>query len=185
MPPVRNAAATRGRLLTSARKRFVEESYENVGLRNIAGDAGVDVALIGRYFGSKEQLFKDVLRSGAADWQELAKEATDLAAFLADLATQQVQFGETSHVERLLIMLRSASSPQASSLVRSSFEEDVLIPLSSLLVGDERNVRAAIALSLLMGNSVMRTIMNLDVHQECEPIAFKNRLEELLRVALS
>ena len=56
MPPARNAAATQERLLACARRRFLQESYDNVGLREIAGDAGVDVALIARYFGSKEEL---------------------------------------------------------------------------------------------------------------------------------
>ena len=50
----RNAAATRDSILTAARGRFLADSYEAVGLRDIAGDAGVDVALVGRYFGGKE-----------------------------------------------------------------------------------------------------------------------------------
>ena len=64
VPAKKSAAATREKLLASARQRFLRESYDNVGLRDIAADAGVDVALVGRYFGSKEQLFTEVLRGG-------------------------------------------------------------------------------------------------------------------------
>jgi AcrR family transcriptional regulator len=184
MPPLRNAAATRERLLASARQRFLSESYENVSLREIAGDAGVDVALVGRYFGNKEQLFKDVLRKDEGDLQELAADAPDLPAFLADLVNTKDVSGDAAHVERLLIMLRSASSPQASALVRASFQEDVLGPLSALLSGENAQARAAMAMSVLMGATVMRTIMNLNVMGECDAGAFKVRLENLLRTAL-
>lgn len=44
----KNAAVTREAILEAARQRFLLESYDNVGLRDIAGDAGVDVALVGR-----------------------------------------------------------------------------------------------------------------------------------------
>jgi AcrR family transcriptional regulator len=184
MPPPRNAAATRERLLACARKRFLDESYENVGLREIAGDAGVDVALVGRYFGCKEQLFQDVLRKDTGDWKELAAQAADLPAFVADLATRKDVAGEAGHVERLLIMLRSASSPQASALVRASFQDDVLAPLAALLSGEDAQTRAAMAMSVLMGTTVMRTIMNLNVLQECDAGAYRARLERLLRTAL-
>ena len=64
MAPVRarNAAATRHSILVAATRRFLQDSYECVGLRDIAGDVGVDVALVSRYFGSKEELFREVLR---------------------------------------------------------------------------------------------------------------------------
>ena len=58
----RNAAATREAILRAARCHFLTDSYESVGLRDIAGAACVDVALVGRYFGGKEELFRQVLR---------------------------------------------------------------------------------------------------------------------------
>jgi DNA-binding transcriptional regulator YbjK len=57
----RDAAATRAALLVAATARFVSETYDNVSLRTIAADAGVDVSLVSRYFGGKEELFKAVL----------------------------------------------------------------------------------------------------------------------------
>lgn len=185
MTQVRNAAATRERLLNSAWKRFLNEGYEGAALRDIARDAGVDVALVSRYFGSKGELFKEVLRKDAGDWREQAAQADDLASFLAELATQKDRPEQATHVERLLIMLRSASSPQASELVKQAVGDDVLTPISKLLIGEHANLRAAMALSVLMGTTVFRTIMNvsaLDVEIADIP---RQRLKKLLQVALA
>src|SRR6185312_9822540 len=54
----RNAEETRAALLAAARLRFARDGYEATNLRDIAADAGVNVALIPRYFGSKEGLFQ-------------------------------------------------------------------------------------------------------------------------------
>jgi AcrR family transcriptional regulator len=184
LPRVKNATATREAMLASARRRFLEESYENVGLRDIAGDVGVDVALVGRYFGSKEELFKEVLRKGGSDWLSLAAQAEDLPAFLATLAEKKDSEAD-DHIERLLIILRSASSPQASSLVRSAFSSDVLDPLAGLLSGPQAEMRAAMALSVLMGTTIVRTIMKLEEPYQCEHGGFQSKLAAILRAALA
>src|SRR5438874_11891209 len=57
----RNAAETRAALLAAARVRFARDGYEATNLRDIAADVGVNVALIPRYFGSKEGLFQTVI----------------------------------------------------------------------------------------------------------------------------
>ena len=53
----RDAAATRAAILEAARGAFTRESYDQVGVREIATVAGIDAALVIRYFGSKEGLF--------------------------------------------------------------------------------------------------------------------------------
>ena len=182
--PTRNAAATRERLLDCARGRFLRESYESVGLRDIAGDAGVDVALVRRYFGSKEQLFKAVLRGRGSGWIEDAAKFPDLGGYLARLVVEKQESEGAEHLERLLIILRSASSPQAAALVRTSFREDVLQPIAALLSGPNAEMRAGLALSVLMGTTIVRTIMNLEVLHRCDRTDFERQLRELLNVAL-
>lgn len=184
MPPVtRNAAATRERLLACARKCFVQESYDAVSLREIAGDAHVDVALIGRYFGSKEQLFRAALATEDNRWEELAM-AHDLPSYLASmLATDDTKDAE--HIERLLIMLRSAASPTASIIVRSTFKNEVLEPFANVLTGPQAERRAAMALAVLMGTTIIRTILRVDHGGACEDDTFKQRLSGMLRIALS
>jgi AcrR family transcriptional regulator len=53
----RNAVQTRADIVSAARSRFAAEGYERTTLRGVAGDVGVDAALLIRYFGSKQELF--------------------------------------------------------------------------------------------------------------------------------
>jgi AcrR family transcriptional regulator len=48
---------TRGAILDAARTAFAARGYDAVSVRSVARDAGVDAALVHRFFGSKEQLF--------------------------------------------------------------------------------------------------------------------------------
>lgn len=48
---------TRERILSSARELFARNGIDNTSIRAIAGDAGVDPALVHHYFGTKTQLF--------------------------------------------------------------------------------------------------------------------------------
>jgi AcrR family transcriptional regulator len=181
----KNAAATRDALLASARRRFLQESYENVGLREIAGDVGVDVALVSRYFGSKEALFREVLRGARGDWLDAEVPPQALPAWLAELASRADGAGDAEDIERLLMILRSASSPKAARIVRDSFREDVLDPVAQLIEGDEAEVRATLALSLLIGTTISRTIMRVDAICACDKTTMRDRLEGMLAAALS
>jgi AcrR family transcriptional regulator len=51
------APDTKEAIRLAARARFLAEGYQDVTLRSVAADAGVDVALISYYFGSKQGLF--------------------------------------------------------------------------------------------------------------------------------
>jgi AcrR family transcriptional regulator len=184
-PRVRNAAATREAILACARSRFLGESYENVGLRDVAGDAGVDVALIGRYFGSKEQLFHEVLRGMRCDWLEPGTSAEQLPAFLAAMVLCNDEAEDREDLDRLLIILRSASSPKASELVQAAFREDVIEPVSRLLSGPDAELRVATAFSILTGLSVMRTFMGVEPLCGCERTKLEQKLVGLLEQALS
>ncbi len=186
MPPrAKCAASTRDMMLASARRRFLEESYENVGLRDIARDAGVDVALVGRYFGSKENLFHEVLRGTKGDWLDPTLGAGDVPAFLAAMVLRKEEAEDREDLDRLLIILRSASSPKASELVRIAFREDVIEPVARLLPGPDAELRVAVALSILTGTSVLRTFMGVEPLLACEEPMLERKLAMLLKEALS
>lgn len=183
-PRIKNAAATRDAILAAARARFVQESYDNVALREIAGDVGVDVSLIGRYFGSKEELFRAVLRHGKSDTFEGDIAAPDLPRYLAALAVPHCPEGGNEHLERLQIILRSVSSPKAAVIVREAFHEDVLDPMAALLPGADACTRASLALSVLTGTTILRAIMGVDSLCECDDEAVRADLSSLLETAL-
>jgi len=59
----RDESDTRQRLLDAALKCFMEEEYHRVPMRRVAREAGANMSMIYYYFGSKEGLFEEVLRS--------------------------------------------------------------------------------------------------------------------------
>jgi AcrR family transcriptional regulator len=71
-----NSDDTRRALLNAATQLFWEHGYSNTSLRQIAGQAKVDVALISRYFGGKLGLFKATLATGL-DWHDLVDPTKD------------------------------------------------------------------------------------------------------------
>src|SRR4051794_865490 len=54
---------TREAILAAARTAFAERGYDGASIRQIAGGAGVDPALVHHYFGAKDQLFLAVMEA--------------------------------------------------------------------------------------------------------------------------
>ena len=159
----RDAVATRAAILAAAHQRFLRESYDSVGLRDIAGDAKVDVALISRYFGGKEGLFREIVSD--EDKPKIFREpksVDELPDFLAKLVVEDADEDLQKRMEMFIIMLRSASSPKAGEIIRDLVHLDVLGPLTELIGGDQGEFRANMLLSILMGIGVLRTIMMVD-----------------------
>ena len=64
----RDSAATQRALVRAARRRFATDGYRATTVRQIAADAGVNVALINRYFESKEGLFEACMQRTSTSW---------------------------------------------------------------------------------------------------------------------
>jgi AcrR family transcriptional regulator len=145
----RNAAATRAALLQSARAHFIAEGYEGLGLRQIAADARVDVALVGRYFGSKEKLFIEVLRQ--AFRPEL------LVAGSRESFGQRVMealYRENPHqyvLEHFLLMIRALTVPSRIKSLRVIVNTEFIHPFAKWLGGKNALVRASLISTLLSG----------------------------------
>ncbi|WNV86864.1 TetR family transcriptional regulator [Umezawaea sp. Da 62-37] len=58
----RSATATRAAILDAARERFGTTGYDRVTMRQVAGDVGVDPAMVVRYFRTKDDLFAEAAR---------------------------------------------------------------------------------------------------------------------------
>jgi AcrR family transcriptional regulator len=154
----RNAEATRAEILAAARKRFLRDAYDQVGLRAIAGDVGVDPALIPRYFGSKEGLFAEVLASTTQDPMEVL--AGDRATFGIRVATAMLGPSRRASDRMAFIQLvtRSSASPTASKLVREHIERRFVVPLARWLGGERAAEAAWLTACVLTGVAVMAGI---------------------------
>lgn len=155
-PRPRNAEATRAAILEAARERFARESYDDVGMRDIAGDVGVDAALVSRYFGSKEDLFVTVLDS-CSNGSELME--GDRAEFGRRVARAVIfEPAKEGKLKGLLIMLRSVGSTKAMELVQRTGSERFFNPFAAWVGGEDAAVRARLAWATIMGMAVSREI---------------------------
>jgi AcrR family transcriptional regulator len=155
-PRPRNAEATRAAILTAARERFARESYDDVGMRDIAREVGVDAALVSRYFGSKEDLFVAVLDTCDNGAELMEGDRTD---FGQRIAHEVIHEGKSeSKLKGLLILLRSIGSAKAMELVQRTGNERFFTPFSAWVGGADAAVRARLAAAFIMGMAVSREI---------------------------
>lgn len=152
----RNATSTRQAIFDAARKRFTEECYDHVGVREIAGAAGVDAALVNRYFGSKEKLFIEVLNEVMDASDLMQGEGPALAKHLANLFMDP---DCDDGLEPMLLFMRSVTSPIAVEFLRENMDKEFVLPMSKLLGGKDANLRAAMIASYLIGICILREIL--------------------------
>lgn len=156
-PRRRNAGATRGAILAAARTAFARAGYDEVGVRDIAAVAGVDPALVVRYFGSKERLFAEAI---AQDFDLVDLLAGDRAALGARLARYMLsKGGAPSALEPLLALLRSSANDYVTSLLNEAIDARFIRPLAAWLGGDNAAQRAALIASYVLGLAVARDIV--------------------------
>ncbi len=175
----RNAAATREAILKAANRRFSAESYDQVGMRDVARDVGVDPALISRYFGSKEELFVAVLEDcGNGSSITEGPRETFGERMAHDLVYGPKKEGK---LEWLLILLRSISSPKAAEIVQRNSRNRFYQPFTDWVGGPDAIVRARLAGAFMMGLAISRDITGgFDMTPaECE--AMCRRLAGLLQ----
>jgi AcrR family transcriptional regulator len=170
-PRRRNAATTRGAILTSARLAFARAGYDGAGVREIAAGAGVTAMLVNRYFGSKEKLFAEVLAATSATPTILTQEnlkSSNLGETIAATLVDITKAADTP-LEGFLIMLHSASSKRAAEIGREQIENGHQKVLAAALTGELAPQRAALVLSLVAGFQVMRQMIGLSALAEAEP----------------
>lgn len=150
----RNAAATQTAILEAARNLFSQQGYERVGVRDIAGAAGIDPALIIRYFGSKEKLFSKAIGQNFDMNLLLAGERAKFGERLARYILNK-DMTENS-AEPLLALLRSQSGEDTA--LREAINQQFIQPLAQWLEGEQALLRAELITACLIGFIVSRDI---------------------------
>jgi AcrR family transcriptional regulator len=154
-PPARrrNAAATKEALKRAALEAFTRSGYDGVGLREIATAAGVDPRLVGRYFGSKAELFAETLEL-TTESRPMVPPVTDDAA--AELLTRP---RAENYLNGYLMTIRSTSNPEATAILREVIERSGTQSVAARLTGPHRDGRAALLIAINMGILLMRDIL--------------------------
>jgi AcrR family transcriptional regulator len=147
----------RARILAAARRQFSEYGYDGATVRAIAAAAGVDPALVTRYFTSKELLFREATAAepdgpaGGQAGEELAESL--LAQIGAKLDTEPVA---------ALAMLRSVLTRRdAADQVRKTVAL-AAAELSGSIDADDPQVRASLIGAISTGVIVGRYILHLE-----------------------
>jgi AcrR family transcriptional regulator len=163
----RDAHATRDRLLQSARRRFAILGYERTTTRDIAADAGVNLSLISRYFGSKEGLYIEVLNESTRLFTPPAGGQTDrrdvLDMLLASLKPEA--WPEYGNEHPVMLMVRQPSDdPATRSLRRQTLLAGIAEVERSLIASGpddagDRRLRAEMVVALYFGMVILRGLL--------------------------
>jgi AcrR family transcriptional regulator len=143
----RDAAASRRALLTAAGELFHERGYNGATVREIGERAGVDPALIARYFGGKEGLYLAVLAQEDATEQP----PLDPHTLVAELLRHWDQRGH-SPFSRALGALEL--SDEVREQVRAIAQRRLVEQFA--LEGPDAALRAEILVALALGISLTR-----------------------------
>lgn len=157
-PSLSSTISTRDRILMAAMKRFCTQSYDDTGLRDIAADAGVDVAYVHRSFGSKQQLFAEALRKAALTDHFL----DEISGDLAELLTRRLLSRDSAQAAQdpLEIAVHSFSCPEAVEVHRAFVTDDLIDPLAEHL-GRPAKHRAALIVAFLAGVTILRDVIGI------------------------
>jgi AcrR family transcriptional regulator len=156
-PRKRDAAATRARILAAAMDRFARLGYETASLREIAAEAGVDVALIGRYFGGKEGLFTEALKASIHPNRLRDHDRESYVRAVAENMANGPKDGESDQ-DGFQFLLRAATSPATAPLLNLAVQERFLGPIRDWLGGEDAEPRARVMAGVIIGFLVERLI---------------------------
>ncbi|KHL15223.1 AcrR family transcriptional regulator [Mumia flava] len=158
----RSAEATKQAILDAARTRFTTEGYRRATVRAVAADAGIDPAMVMRYFGSKQQLF-----AAAADLDLRLPELSRVARSRRghQLVTHFVARWEDPDDDTLLMLLRAAiDDEQMAETMHRMFAEQLVATIVSVLPDermDEAPRRAGLIATQMLGLALCRDILRL------------------------
>jgi AcrR family transcriptional regulator len=171
----------------AARERFLRDGYQGVSMRAVAGDAGVDVALVSYYFGSKQGLFGAAMALPANPAELLAAELAGDPQTLPERLLRSLLFvwdaPETGAPLRALAA-NAASDPDLNRLVREVVGREIIDQLAAHLGTPDARQRAAAFATQIAGLIFSRYIFQFEPMASMSPDDVVDRIAPLLRLAL-
>jgi AcrR family transcriptional regulator len=155
---------TRDAIAAAARRQFAELGFDRATLRGIAGEAGVDAALVVRFYGSKDALFREVMALPPMVAEALASLADGptetVGRRLAEVVVGMLEDPRARDI--VLGRIRSAAShPDAAALVRETVTRDVG-GLVAAVTDDEPETRAVLVGSQVVGLALARHVVRVE-----------------------
>lgn len=177
-PRKRDARATKDAILDAARIVFMNKGYDSAGTREIAERAGVNVALISRYFGSKEGLFAQAIPPTLT----LAPLIEGpMESFGARVASHFVHKQHQGEYDPTVALIRAASSKDAVHVLRKAIDEQFTILLAQRLEGENKIERAALIGSFLAGFDFAARVVGVKTTTSCDKSAAEKLFAKTLQ----
>jgi len=154
------AHRTREAIAKAARELFAINGFDRTTVREIGARAGIDPAMIIRYFGSKDALFAHV---AAPDLNLPDLRATDSAAIGETLVRHFLDLWEGDRLGGgMPVLLRSAASnAEAAEQLRAMFLTQVLPAITRVGPPETAPMRAGLVASQLLGLALTRYVLKV------------------------
>jgi AcrR family transcriptional regulator len=156
---------TRNQVLDVARSRFLAEGYQAVTLRSIAAEAGVDVALVSYFFGSKKGLFGAALALPANPPELLRGALPGDPATLPErvLTTLLTAWDDPGQGGPLRIMVTAAvADRELARLLKEVLEREMIDRIAEHIGGADARNRAGAFAAQLAGLVFTRYVLRID-----------------------
>lgn len=149
-PRRRNAARTKERILAVAFDLFASRGYARTGIRDIGEGAGVASSLLLRHFGSKSNLFKEVLVHALYTRGFFVRERAEFGVRMARLLTREKDV-------RITALLMLAIADDDSRAVAQEISRRVIVASLAEWLGPPDAEARAVAMLSLMNGFVLQT----------------------------
>jgi len=160
---VGSGGESREAILRAARIMFARRGFRGTTMRAIAKRAGVDMALVHYYFGSKPKLF--------AASVDLPVDPRRLSALLASRPSARGEAMARYCVEHIFVergevitaMLRAGlGDPGCVPVLRALIERTLVKAVAGSVAGDDARLRAELAGALMVGLFITRRIVGVE-----------------------
>ena len=162
---------TRAAILAAARTAFAQRGYDAVSVRGVARDAGVDAALVHRFYGSKEALFIAAMELPIAPSRLVESLLADGVEHLGErlLRVMLELFDRPATFAPMLALIRGAvTNDRAAALLREFLAREVLGRLAAAASPDRPQLRASLAGSQVVGLAMARQVVGLPALRAAE-----------------
>jgi AcrR family transcriptional regulator len=173
----RDSARTRARILAAAQQIFATRGYAQAGMREVAAEAGVNVALVARYFGPKEKLFEAALDATLAHDTLWARPREGFGLSLVSALFD----GERAWPNPLPMLMQASTDPVAQSVALGLLQKRLAAPLAEWLGAPHGEARAAQILALTAGVFLYRIMLPLEPFTGALDPAARRWLEHALQ----
>jgi AcrR family transcriptional regulator len=170
--PRSGAGDTRTAVLDAARRRFAEHGYDGTKLRDVAADAGVDVALVSYFFGSKDGLFAAAMELQVSPADVVAQLVADGVEGLGERLVRRLLavLGDPAAGAPLVALVRSAAThDEAAATLRGFVERAILGRLATAIDAPDPELRAALCGSQVVGLVMARYVVGVAPLAEADP----------------